>query len=90
MGNLGQTYKVKHKNTYDTDRYEERYFITSGRFEKTIWGSGVFVGPGAYNMGHIDNVLNPRKNDVDDVRDSKSPFFRIRVLSNRESAKFKP
>ena len=90
MGNLGLTYKVKHKNTYDTDRYEERYFITNGRFEKTIWGGGVFVGPGAYNMGHIDNVLNPRKNDASDISSAPDPFFTIKVLLSKERAKFKP
>ena len=90
MGNLEKTYKIKHKNKYDTDRYEERYFMASGRFEKTVWAANAYVGPGTYNMGHIDNIIEPRKNDVDNITDAQDPFFRSKMLLYKERAKFMP
>ena len=58
--------KSKKHHKIDTDKYELAWHPVSSceTFSMTVWETPAYVGPGAYNAGHIDYILdhNPRNN----------------------------
>ena len=87
---LRTTYKIKNKRTYDTDRYEIHFHVMEDTVGKSVWEADAYVGPGAYNLGHIDNVLSNPKNDADTVTDYNNPWFLSRGTLSKHRIKFEP
>ena len=88
--------KSKKRFKIDTDRFElswhaliaddnERIFI------KSVWAAPTYVGPEAYNSGHIDFILdnNPR-NDVRTILNRDDGRFVCRRTLDEGRAKFMP
>lgn len=86
---MGKGWKEKTR-TYDTDRYVERYWWKGGSYEKSVWASDAYVGPGAYTRSHIGQVLYTLGNDIEQVNDMDNPFFVNRYRMSAEFQKFKP
>ena len=89
--NLRTTYKIKRKNTFDTDKYEMHFRVMPpDSLCKSVWEADTYVGPESYNHGHIDNILSNQKNDADTVTDDNNPFFFNRGLLSKNRIKFEP
>ena len=87
---LRTIYKIKKRGTYDTDKYEMHFRITEDMTGKSVWEADVYVGPGAYNSGHIDNVLSNYNNDVDSILDYNNPVFTSRATLSKQKVRFEP
>lgn len=85
---MGKGWKGKTR-TYDTDRYFERYWWKGDSYEKSVWASGAYVGPGAYTRSHI-GLLYASGNDIEQVNDMDNPVFTNRYRMSAEFQKFKP
>lgn len=80
-------YAIKKKTTYETDRYEMRYHISDeGEIRKAVWPTNCEVGPEAYDLGHVDNVV--LASDIYSLL-REHPANREKKLS-KEYVKFKP
>ena len=86
---MGKGWK-KGARTYDTDRYVERYWWKEGSYEKSVWATDAYVGPGAYCRSHVAQVLYPLGNDIEQISNMDNPFFLNRYRMSAESQKFKP
>ena len=85
--------KSKKHHKIDTDKYELAWHPANNRetFSVTVWESPTYVGPGAYNAGHIDYILdnNPR-NDVRVVINHDDGRDICRRALRKERAKITP
>lgn len=90
---LRKVYKIKRRSKVDTDRYEMHFRIVedpTGGISKCVWEEDPFVGPDAYNHGHIDFVLSNSKNDADTIIDTNNPIFLCRATLSKHRIKFDP
>lgn len=90
---LRTTYKIKHRKKYDTDKYERKFCFIGDDGEmpsRSVWEADVYVGPEAYNKGHIDNILMNNINDPDTVTDDNNPWYTTRATLSKERIKFAP
>ena len=68
----------KTSTTYDSDKYEETFrasktdndFLSLG-----IWACKTSVGPGAYNMSHIDKIINNSRNEGWYIMEPENPYY---------------
>ena len=89
---------IKHKKQTrkDTDKYEIAWRpITIGEegrasYRKTVWEALTYVGPGSYNSGHIDFILDNMMNEVGDVIRTQEGVFICRKGLSKDLVKFKP
>ena len=79
----------KGERTYDTDRYVERYWWKGETYQKSVWATGAYVGPGAYTRSHVC-LLHASGNDIDQINDMDNPFFLNRYQMSTDFQKFKP
>ena len=87
---MGKIYKLKQREKYDTDKYEFGFRILDDEPAVGVWETCPFVGPEAYDLSNIDNVLNTRENDVDCIQDPRNPFYTNVFKLSKERAKFVP
>lgn len=57
------------RNKIDTDKYTHTYKGSDDDrfFHKLMWETDVFVGPGAYNKGHIFFITNKCTNKAENI-----------------------
>lgn len=79
-------------NKTDSDRFETCWHQSNDRetFVLSVWEAPTFVGPGAYNSGHIDYILNDERNNVKTVIDVDEGTNICRRLLNKYRVKFTP
>lgn len=87
---LETTYKIKQREKYESDRYEFDFYVREESPGVRVWQTCPYVGPEAYDLGNIDNVLNSRDNNVDCILDPRNPFYTNCRNLSRERAKFRP
>jgi hypothetical protein len=89
IGNI----KNRKLHKIDTDKYEMAWHQLNGHetFVMSVWESPTYVGPEAYNAGHIDYILdnNPR-NDVRTVINSDDGRCVCRRTLDKWRVKFTP
>ena len=89
---LERAYKYKNEKKFVTDRYEPHYiFIENDQsMSKTIWGAYSFIGPGAYDLSHVDSTLSSYENTKDGVAKKPNPYYWSRGTLSAKNAMFNP
>ena len=84
---------VRKRNKIDTDKYEVVWHQLNGHeaFVMSVWESPTYVGPEAYNAGHIDYILdNNSRNDVRHIIAADDGRFLCRRALDKWRVKFIP
>ena len=80
----------------DTDRFELGWHVLNtgqdgiASYHKSVWESPTYVGPEAYNAGHIDFILESDANDVRSILRADDGVFLCRRCLAKERVKFIP
>ncbi len=80
----------KNRRTYDSDRFEKTYQISpEGSFNLLYWELSPYVGPEAYNNGHVDLILDNPDNTVGKILEtSENPYYLNRASLHQSKSKF--
>ena len=85
----------KRKEKSETDKYELSWHQTSpdggiDSYARTIWESPTYVGPGAFNCGHVDWIIENYRNRSKYIMLEEQPFLARHRRLHVDNAKFKP
>ena len=85
--------KSRKLHKIDTDKYELAWHPANNHetYSVSVWETPAYVGPEAYNAGHIDYILgnNPR-NDVRTVINSDNGIYVCRRNLDKGRIRFTP
>lgn len=84
--------RKRKRNKIDTDKFAAAWHEVSGmeKYVMSIWEEPTYVGPEAYNAGHIDYILGNPKNDSLSMIGTDNARYMCRRRLDKSFAKFTP
>ena len=82
---------LNRRHKIDTDQFEFSWHSIGGEeYLKSVWATPTYVGPEAYNAGHIDYILDGEKNNVRHIMYGDDGRYICRKNLDKGRAKFIP